>query len=305
MSSIRPLSWRGEEISRVALGTAQLGLPYGVANTSGQPSQFEANRIVKAAIENGIRFFDTAQGYGRSEETLGNSLKAANALDSKIISKLVLPHEKNSEEIFSCLQNSTRKLGVPLWGILLHRYQDLNDSADFLVNEVSRWKAKGLIRHFGVSVYEAKDALQAIENPLVDIIQLPASILDTRAQTLGVFTKATELNKLCFVRSVYLQGLLTMGPSEAAKKVPATENALGDLQALAELWKMPLKVLAFRYALSLDCPLVVGAESAEQIIQTASYLEYGKLNDAELAAVAERQAPLPVEALNPSLWPKS
>ena len=53
------------------LGTVQLGLPYGVGNRTGQPSQQEAVRIIAAACEAGVNCFDTAAAYGTSEQVLG------------------------------------------------------------------------------------------------------------------------------------------------------------------------------------------------------------------------------------------
>ncbi len=53
--------------SRLGLGTGQLG-------TDGL-SEREAERLVAAAIDSGITLFDTARGYGASEERLGRILR--------------------------------------------------------------------------------------------------------------------------------------------------------------------------------------------------------------------------------------
>lgn len=57
--------------SRLVLGTAQLGMKYGIANTSGAPAKDEAFAILDAALEGGINTFDTAAAYGESEGVLG------------------------------------------------------------------------------------------------------------------------------------------------------------------------------------------------------------------------------------------
>ena len=44
-----------DEANRLVLGTAQLGMPYGIANRSGQPDASQARAIVEAAWEAGIR----------------------------------------------------------------------------------------------------------------------------------------------------------------------------------------------------------------------------------------------------------
>ena len=53
---------------QLCLGTAQLGSAYGIANTVGQPTRAAAIEMVQFAVKQGIRWFDTAQGYGESEE---------------------------------------------------------------------------------------------------------------------------------------------------------------------------------------------------------------------------------------------
>lgn len=45
--------------SRLILGTAQLGLNYGLANKSGKPDKLMAFEILNKALEYGIDAFDT------------------------------------------------------------------------------------------------------------------------------------------------------------------------------------------------------------------------------------------------------
>ena len=57
-------------MSKLVLGTVQLGLKYGITNTSGKPDKVEAYDIIKYAIENNVKEFDTASEYGDSEQLL-------------------------------------------------------------------------------------------------------------------------------------------------------------------------------------------------------------------------------------------
>ena len=71
------------------LGTAQLGMSYGIANKIGKPDYKTAENIIKTAWSLGIREFDTAQGYAESEQILGkvfSSLGINNRVS--VISKL-------------------------------------------------------------------------------------------------------------------------------------------------------------------------------------------------------------------------
>ena len=58
-------------LSRLALGTAQFGLNYGIANQTGQVPVNDVASILDAAAVAGIDTLDTAIAYGDSEERLG------------------------------------------------------------------------------------------------------------------------------------------------------------------------------------------------------------------------------------------
>ena len=48
-------------VSPIGLGTVEIGIPYGIGKQS-LPSDAEAERILKTAVELGITYFDTARG---------------------------------------------------------------------------------------------------------------------------------------------------------------------------------------------------------------------------------------------------
>ena len=57
---------------RIALGTVQFGLDYGIANSLGRVTVGEVTQILDIAKSNRIRTLDTAISYGESESILGN-----------------------------------------------------------------------------------------------------------------------------------------------------------------------------------------------------------------------------------------
>ncbi len=90
-TGLRSIAWRGERIPRFVLGTAQLGIEYGIANRSGRPQNRQACSIVQAAWESGVRFFDTAQDYGNAESVLGDAfeeIRARTGNEPRVITKL-------------------------------------------------------------------------------------------------------------------------------------------------------------------------------------------------------------------------
>ena len=53
---------------KIALGTVQFGLDYGISNTTGKITPEMAAEILSFAAGNGIDTLDTAQAYGSAEE---------------------------------------------------------------------------------------------------------------------------------------------------------------------------------------------------------------------------------------------
>lgn len=69
---------------KLALGTVQFGLPYGVANATGRMSDETAAEVLRTARSIGMDTLDTAIAYGESESTLGR----LGVHDWRVISKL-------------------------------------------------------------------------------------------------------------------------------------------------------------------------------------------------------------------------
>lgn len=56
---------------KLALGTAQFGLNYGIANKTGRVPPNEVRKILAEAARRGMDVLDTAIAYGESESMLG------------------------------------------------------------------------------------------------------------------------------------------------------------------------------------------------------------------------------------------
>ncbi|MDO9028146.1 MAG: aldo/keto reductase, partial [Candidatus Roizmanbacteria bacterium] len=179
----------------LVLGTAQLGFHYGIANKTGQPDQATATAIVQEAWKNGIREFDTAQVYGNSEVVLGKALSELGiAREARVISKFnpALDH-LSAVAMSDALNESLRRLGVPyLFGMMLHKEEILSLWDKGLAEILHELVLSGRIKHIGVSVYSPDKAIQALNTDVVDMVQLPANILDRRFEKAGVLQLANE-----------------------------------------------------------------------------------------------------------------
>ncbi|NTW43221.1 MAG: aldo/keto reductase, partial [Anaerolineaceae bacterium] len=165
----------------LVLGTAQLGLNYGIANKTGQPDRQLANAIIQEAWENGIQEFDTAQGYGESEQVLGAALRRLNISDKvKVITKFhpMLDH-LDPGIMEDAVVASLKRIGVPkLHGIMLHREEMLALWHRGLSEIVTGFVAKGIVRKIGISVYSPDKAIEAINTEGINMVQVPTNVLD-------------------------------------------------------------------------------------------------------------------------------
>ena len=66
---------KADNISKIAIGTAQFGLDYGIANQNGKVNINEIRLILDFAHNNNINTLDTAKAYGNSEKSIGRYLK--------------------------------------------------------------------------------------------------------------------------------------------------------------------------------------------------------------------------------------
>jgi len=289
---------------RLVLGTAQLGMRYGIANTEGKPDQSVATAIIAEALDHGIYQFDTAQGYGDSEDVLGHALANQRRKDSvRIISKLppVLDNP-SSECLRKSVEQSIRRLGIDrLSGLMLHREEQLELWDHGLGQMMSALVKDGLVKQIGVSVYSPEKALQALECNDISIIQVPSNILDTRFEKSGVFNYAARLGKTVYVRSIFLQGLLLM--EQLPKHMHFAAKYHNAVRSLAHELGITVCELALWYAREAypEARIVFGVDTPSQIQINVQYWEKERPS-LEVASIRSRIGKVPERVLNPSLW---
>lgn len=95
--------------SKIAIGTAQFGLSYGVSNQNGQVSFNESKNIMTSAQRFGINTLDTAILYGNSETVLGDI-----GVESwRVVTKIGQLSETDMEkQIHTELTNSLSRLKI-------------------------------------------------------------------------------------------------------------------------------------------------------------------------------------------------
>jgi aryl-alcohol dehydrogenase-like predicted oxidoreductase len=198
-------------MSRLALGTVQFGIPYGIANQQGKVSFASAKEILKYAHLAGIDTLDTAIAYGESEQCLGS----IGVKSWKVISKLPKMPESTPDILNwtkQTVQASLARLQIPkLYGLLLHHPAQLLDiEGQLLYNALITLKQEGLFDKIGISIYSPSE-LELLSNQFkFDLIQCPFNILDRNLVESGWLYHLKELGIEIHARSVFLQGLLLM-----------------------------------------------------------------------------------------------
>ncbi len=304
------MNWRtnfpNESLCPIVLGTAQFGSAYGIANKTGLPGQATATATVQEAWENGIREFDTAQGYGTSEEVLGKALKELGLTnDVRVISKFNpnLNH-LNYSAMSKAVDESLGRLGVPyLYCIMLHREEMLSLWDKGLKEILHDILASGRVKHPGVSVYSPEKALQALNTEGIDIVQLPTNILDRRFEKAGVLQLANEKAKQVYIRSIFLQGLILMNMEDIPTKMVFVMPELEKVESLSRESGLTRHEIALGY-IKLGMPgakVVFGAETPKQVKENLTSWE----KDIPFSLVSKVRKifnSVDERVLNPSLW---
>lgn len=198
-------------MSRLALGTAQFGLVYGVSNTRGQTGLTEVGRILAAAREANLDTLDTAIAYGESESSLG----AVGVAGWRVVTKLpALPPDTQDvgNWVFFQVKGSLARLQQNrLYGLLLHRPKDLlGPRGKRLADALKNLQSEGFVGKIGVSVYDPEELEDVMPVFTPDLIQMPFNPFDQRLLRKDILAYLRENKIEVHVRSIFLQGLLLM-----------------------------------------------------------------------------------------------
>lgn len=256
--------------SRVALGTVQFGMSYGIANKSGQVSAADVKNILSLARARSVRVLDTAMDYGQSEASLG----ANGVRDFDVITKLsAIPDDTLNVKqwVRAKVEGSLERLNMSsVKGLLLHRPAQLSGPrGDELVRAITDLKTAGLVEKIGVSIYSPQELPSVLDVFPIDLVQAPFNIVDRRLAVSGWLQRLYDAGVEIHTRSTFLQGLLLMPRAEIPEKFNRWVklwNLWHEWLAMAEC--SPVSAcLGFVYAYPQISKTVVGVDSAEHLRQ--------------------------------------
>ncbi|NLE19213.1 MAG: aldo/keto reductase [Clostridiales bacterium] len=301
-------------LSEMTLGTVQLGLRYGIANTLGKPDRGTACQMIQEAIRMGVNSLDTAQSYGDSEEVIGDCLRQYPGMRDglAVTSKLVVqtpdgaPDNDFQREITGKAAESLKRLGIgQLRFFLLHQAADMYKSGGAVARAMEKLVASGAAAGAGVSVYTEKDIREMLRYPVFTAVQLPLSVFDQKLIDSGILPELERRGITVFVRSVFSQGLLFMEPERMTKPVLAEYMLPHLLQLRArcrEIGCTPSDyALSFIRRLPGVTSLVLGAESREQVQEDAAMFGRPPMGDPEYETARRLFAKVPFDRIMEAL----
>jgi len=305
----------GRAHSLMTLGTAQLGMDYGVVNDCGQPSTEQAIAIVHQAIAHGVTSLDTASSYGAAEEVLGRALRGSWGSRAHIITKLDLSglgETAGENEVRAAVDGGVRKscerLGLERLAVLLvHRWCDHHAWNGAAWRRLLELREEGKIGTLGASVYGPEEAIEALQDRTIGHLQVPYNVLDWRWEAGGVNRAVLRRpDVVVHARSALLQGIL----ASPAVRWPAVElfDAAECVRALhrfaRELGRESVTDLCLAYVRSAPwvTSAVVGCETMKQLDENLRLFATRSLSLSQCEQLRQGLPHPPEMLLNPSKW---
>jgi aryl-alcohol dehydrogenase-like predicted oxidoreductase len=291
---------------KLALGTAQFGMPYGIANRSGQLGEAEVSAILHHAAAAGVTVVDTACLYGDSETVLGRFLPSAHCF--KIVTKTpkfsAVAEASVATALITAVSESCRRLNVTsVYGLLVHDANDLLGSCgDIIWQTMEKLRADGCVGRIGVSVYNGGQIDALLLRYPFDLIQLPLSLLDQRLLQGGQLDQLHKRNIEVHARSAFLQGVLLMTPETLPSRLAPLRPSLQEIIWRSALLGISPLQAASRFVSSLPqvSAVVCGVDSLTHFNQLVTvFSKIGpSLSDCDVVACACSDE----RALDPSQW---
>lgn len=299
----RELGRTGMRVTRLGFGAWAIG-----SKGYGKVERDDAEAALRAYLDAGGNFIDTARGYGDSEEIIGDFLRARPGLreDLVIAGKLGM---HDPRELREGLEVSLKKLRIETMDLLyLHSPPDDEDAMNAVLDVYEEFKLRGKIRAIGASIKGpnvTRDTVelcrQYIRSGRVDALQVIFSVF--RQKNAEMFEEAEQAGVAVVGRTALESGFLT------GKYVPGDKFGAGDHRArwtqekldriLREARRLgnervqapyrSLTQFVLRYV--LDEPrlttMLVGGKNARQVTEQMSAMEAPELPAADFQALRE------------------
>lgn len=309
----RPLGKTGIQVTPVGLGVMELSGGGGLTGIAFPAiPQAEKNEIIRAALDGGINWFDTAEMYGAgvSERSLAAGLKAADKHPGDaVIATKWLPFFRTARSIPRTVEDRLRNLdGFRIDLFYVHNPSSFS-TPEAEMNAMADLVEAGKIRSVGVSNFNAEymrrahAALQKRGLPLATN-QVNYSLVDRKIESNGILATARELGVTITAYTPLGSGLLTgkyhKNPEllqskffywrrRIQRQMETSRPLVAALEEIALNYNATAAQVALNWLISFNGELVVtipGATKAKQAAENAGAMHF-QLSQAELARLDE------------------
>jgi aryl-alcohol dehydrogenase-like predicted oxidoreductase len=283
---------------KLALGTVQFGLNYGITNNLGQVQQSDVADILEYARIANINLLDTAASYGNCESVLGEQSTQKFDVVSKIptVGTLKSPILQSITESLNKLKRSS------LYGLMFHNEDDLISCTQNF-KDLQTAKRNGLVHKIGCSFYTLDALKKSIDmNYDIDLIQIPANVLDQRFIKSGLLEEVKKRGIEIHCRSLFLQGLLLDRKMTLPKKLQPFKEDLSNFFNFCDfnnITPLMASLMSIKQASVIDYA-VVGCVCKPQLQEIV--IAYGKVNQLDRVIDFSQLASTNTVLLNPTLW---
>ncbi len=302
------------KISKITLGTVQLGMNYGINNADGKPSEELASLVLSTAINGGITSFDTSSDYGTSEKVVGDFFRTQKEKPI-IITKFgvggfdnPLSEKEVEKKVREQVENSLERLGYNKLPLLLsHSEKDVEIYGKTLIDILKRLQSENLVDKMGASLNHFSYVDMVLENDIFEAVQVPLNMMDVKNATGDSIKKLAEKDIMVFVRSVFLQGLFFRDPDTLPNGVlQNAKEPLKKVRKIAEEENMSIAGLAIAYIRDLTgvSSLVMGAEKPEQVKENIDLINVKSISDTGREKITLAFKDVDERVLQPWLWNK-
>lgn len=237
-----------------ALGFGCMGLNFAYATSIGKD---DGIALIRAAVERGVTFFDTAEVYGAftNEELVGEALKPMRdqvviatkfgfKIDPKTKKQAGL--DSSPEHIREVCNASLKRLGVEVIDLFYQHRVDPNVPVEDVAGTVKELILEGKVKHFGLSEPGAQTVRRAHAVQPVTALQNEYSLWTRTPEANGILDTCEELGIGFVPYSPLGRGFLTGAMNRETKLTEGdfrstlprfTPEALEKNQALVDLLK--------------------------------------------------------------------
>ncbi len=307
----RTLPRSGETVSEIGFGAWPIGGDWGDVDDE------TAMRTLRAAVDAGVNFFDTADVYGdgRSERLLGRLRREVDdiVVATKVGRRAPLEEAaRTAERLKGWVDRSRENLGQETLDLVqLHTLPPATYYDPAVFEALDDLVSRGDIRSYGVSVERVEEGLKAIEWPNLATVQIIFNVFRQRPTEL-FFARAASKDVGIIVRVPLASGLLT-GKLRPGTVFPADDhrrfNRGGEAFDVGETFagvpfergleaveavrryvpeSVTMAQFALRWILMFDevTTVIPGAKTPEQARENAAASDVPPLDEATMTALA-------------------